>query len=397
MDNNNLTTYINKDAERYLYKLLNSYNKNFITIFKKNNVFIGGSFPVYVISEIINNYNTKSTFGDIDIYTTDVCKLINDLDALIDEHTVVYIMNYTINYIFNNKIKLQIITCIGDENVLKEYDTSLTQVGYSFKHKKFICTYNFINSMKSRTFYVNSLTANFRKRKIKKKMITYFKYYDLKIIKSVPDRISSYYNTYFINRKVHKTGSECLQKTHVPCNLTHNIIFNILIKCQKCNIFDTFAGNIFCIMCMCKIYNYINNSKSIDILRNNSKNIHIIFKQNSKLVDYQYAKYINKNNIKLIIEDYNTNIDNYLILSTCDNIETLSQYKDINIILLYYNSYEIPEIIKTFKYIKFINIDFKFNIYNMILILQYISNSDIDTVSSIKLNNLIDTYNELPN
>lgn len=131
-------------------------NSSLFDILKKDDsTYIGGSFPSFCISQIINkNKDSKaSRYHDIDIYTKNYIKTFVNFSkyCVLDN-----VKKSTINVSFT--IKDTIIQIITSEfksfkkDVLKNYDGSMVKVGYKPATDKLIVTDEFIQDLKRKEF-----------------------------------------------------------------------------------------------------------------------------------------------------------------------------------------------------------------------------------------------------
>lgn len=222
---------------------------------KDNSVYIGGSLPSFIISQMLSDKEDEIVCNDIDLYTTNYVKTLHNFSKYLGSQ-ITTIKRTGVNVTFLIKdIPIQIVTSEFDsfyDDVLGNYDSTLVSAGFYpynnklFIHQKFLdgvsnrnflCYYEKSNpkriaklTTRAKEWYNANLeivkltdNANFRPYYKNSQMIQ-----SLQDIVSPPNYVQLYYNKF-------KCISCKIQQEHLLCKHCANKLDFEIITRNKCH------------------------------------------------------------------------------------------------------------------------------------------------------------------
>ena len=223
---------------------------------KDSSVYVGGSLPAFIVSQVIRNKNDDITCNDIDLYTTNYIKTLHNFSKYLG-NKIKSIKRTGVNVSFilgDNDIPIQIVTSEFNHfynDVLGNYDTTLVAVGFYPWTNQFITHDNFMVGLDTKTFICHYEKSN--PKRIEKLNLRANRWFNSKL-NIVKDTETGDFRPYY--KKSYTVNS--LQDIVSPPNYVQ--LYYNKYKCIKCNKEQDF---LMCTDCVQAVQNKIIESHNI--------------------------------------------------------------------------------------------------------------------------------------
>ena len=137
-----------------------------------SSLYVGGSLPAYIVSQVLNNLDEKIVCNDIDLYTTNYMKTLRNFSKHLGSKihdikrtgvNVTFLINDIHQHSSSERIPIQIVTSefksFHDE-VLGNYDSTLVSVGFHPYKNELIIHNRFLEGLKDKKFIVHYEKSN---------------------------------------------------------------------------------------------------------------------------------------------------------------------------------------------------------------------------------------------
>ena len=213
-----------------------------------SSVFVGGSLPSYVYSQLLSCQSAPSVLpcNDIDLYTNNYVKTLCNLSKHFG-NKMGQIKRTGVNVTFtllNNETPIQIVTSEFvdfHDDVLENYDTTLVAIGYHPSTQKVIIHNRFLGSLKTKQFLCYYEKSN--PKRIEKLMLRAKEWYDAELI-IVKENEDANFRPYY--KGSHFVNS--LQDIVSPPNYVQ--LYYQKYTCVRCNVRQ---DRLLCLQCIEKV------------------------------------------------------------------------------------------------------------------------------------------------